>query len=98
MHLILWEFEPRQGKEAEFEQAYGANGAWAGLFAHSDDYRGTELLKSTSGRTYLTVDRWTSAEAFTAFQQQWRTEYAELDQAMESLTVLERPFGTFDST
>jgi heme-degrading monooxygenase HmoA len=96
VHVILWEFKPRAGKEAEFEQAYGSNGEWAKLFARSDGFSGTELLKSATG-TYVTVDRWTSADAFAEFQRQWRAEYAALDQQMESLMELERALGTFDS-
>jgi hypothetical protein len=63
MHVIVWEFLPRVGKEPEFERAYGSTGEWAKLFAQSADYRGTELLKSREGNTYLTFDRWTSVEA-----------------------------------
>ena len=96
MHVILWEFEPRASKEKEFEQAYGSHGEWAELFARSDDFRGTELLKSTTG-TYLTVDRWTSADAFAEFKRQWHAEYQALDQQMESLTQSERSIGQYES-
>jgi heme-degrading monooxygenase HmoA len=96
MHVILWEFQPRSGKEAASEQAYGANGEWAKLFARSDAFRGTELLKSATG-TYVTVDRWNSADAFAEFQRQWHAEYQALDQLMESLTRSERSFGQYES-
>ncbi len=96
VHVILWEFRPRPGKEAEFEQAYGANGKWAKLFAQSEGFRGTELLKSATG-TYLTVDRWTSADAFAEFRRQWHAEYQALDQQMESLTESERSIGQYES-
>ena len=96
MHVILWEFQPRAGKEAAFEQAYSANGEWAKLFARSKGFRGTELLKSATG-TYVTVDRWTSADAFAEFQRHWHAEYQELDQQMESLTQSERSIGQYES-
>jgi heme-degrading monooxygenase HmoA len=97
VHAIVWEFEPRAGKEREFEQAYGSHGEWAKLFANSAGYRGTELLKSTSDRTYITIDRWTSAAAFAAFQQQWRATYAALDRQMESLTESEKRIGEYET-
>ncbi len=97
MHVILWEFEPRAGKEAEFERAYGAHGEWAKLFGQSSGYRGTELLKSTIGRTYLTVDCWISASAFTDFKRQWYAQYQALDRQMESLTDSERSIGEYES-
>ena len=97
MHIILWEFEPRVGKEKEFERAYGSNGDWARLFAKSSEYRGTDLLKSTKNRTYLTVDRWTSAAAFAEFKRQWQSEYSALDMRMEPLTQVERSIGEYES-
>ena len=97
MHVILWEFEPRAGKEAEFAKAYGANGEWAKLFARSAGYRGTDLLRSATGRAYVTIDRWTSALAFADFKRQWHAEYQSLDRQMESLTDSERPIGEYES-
>jgi heme-degrading monooxygenase HmoA len=96
VHVILWEFQPRAGREAEFEQAYGADGEWAKLFALNDGFRGTELLKSATG-TYLTIDHWTSADAFAEFQRQWHAEYEALDRRMESLTQRERSIGQYES-
>jgi len=93
----VWEFEARPGKETEFEKAYGADGDWAMLFSNSPDYRGTDLLKSITTRTYLTIDRWTSAVAFADFKQQWQAEYKTLDQLMESLTQSERVIGQYES-
>ena len=97
VHVIVWEFRPQEGKDAEFERAYGSDGVWARLFARSPDYRGTDLLKSTTDGTYLTVDRWTSSTAFADFKQRWLAEYQALDQKMESLTVSERSIGAFES-
>ena len=97
MHVIVWEFEARAGKEKEFEQAYGSNGDWAMLFAESPDYHGTDLLKSITERTYLTIDRWTSADAFADFKRRWHAEYTALDQRMESLTQRERSIGRYES-
>ena len=97
MHVIVWEFEARAGKEKEFEQAYGSNGDWARLFAESPDYRGTDLLKSITERTYLAIDRWSSADAFADFMRQWQAEYQALDEKMESLTQSERSIGRYES-
>jgi heme-degrading monooxygenase HmoA len=93
----VWEFEARAGKETEFENAYGAHGGWALLFANSPDYLGTDLLKSITTRTYLTIDRWTSAAAFADFKRKWNAEYQALDQQMESLTQSERSIGQYET-
>ena len=97
MHVIVWGFEPQEGKEHEFEEAYAGNGQWAKLFARSSEYRGTDLLRPTNSGLYLTIDRWTSADAFAAFQRQWQREYDELDLLCEALTAKETLIGRFET-
>src|ERR1700735_604632 len=95
-YVILWEFQVHKRCQREFEDAYGASGAWAVLFRKSGDYRGTELLcdASAPGR-YLTVDRWTSAEAFDKFRRTHAAEYQALDAHCEALTESDGALGTW---
>ena len=95
MHVIVWEFVPREGMEREFENVYGSHGEWAKLLGRSARFLGTELLRGAD-RTYFTIDRWETSEAFAAFQRQWRREYDELDQRSEALTEEERLIGRFE--
>ena len=88
MHVILWKFRARPGREADFEQAYGDSGAWSQLFRKSEGYLGTELMRGTDG-TYLTIDRWVTEDAYRAFTQGEATRYAELDAHCEALTIEE---------
>jgi heme-degrading monooxygenase HmoA len=64
------------------------------LFRHSPAYLGSELLRDAScaGR-YLTIDRWTSREAFRQFKKQRAAEYAALDKAFEQTTESETFIG-----
>ena len=95
-YTYLWEFEVSPELVADFEQYYGAVGAWAQLFRRSPDYIETLLLKDRAvpGR-YLTVDRWRSEEAYLAFKSTFATQYAQLDSECEQLTVGERSLGAF---
>jgi heme-degrading monooxygenase HmoA len=97
VYVIVWQFEPQAGKEADFERAYSTDGDWALLFERSPEYRGTELLRPVQGRVYLTVDRWTSGAAFGAFQARWRAEYEALDRRCEALTERETLVGRFEA-
>lgn len=96
--MVLWSFEVAPGRTGDFESLYGPDGAWARLFARAPGYQGTELLRDTlrPGR-YITIDRWTSAAAFTAFQREWKAEYEALDRAGAALTAAETPLGAFES-
>jgi len=76
MFVLIWRFRALAGKAAEFRDAYGPGGAWA-LFGRGAGYLGTELFESaTDAATYLTVDRWESAEAWQEFLQAWPEDYA----------------------
>jgi heme-degrading monooxygenase HmoA len=92
MHVILWRFRARPGCEARFEAAYGANGSWARLFRSGEGYLGTELMRGTDG-TYLTIDRWSSPEAYRAFREAEAARIAELDARCLALTLEESPLG-----
>ena len=99
MHVIVWEFRARRGREKRFEKVYGPDGDWAALFERSGGYLGTELLRDRGiSRRYLVLDRWTSREAFQAFKQKHRADYEALDRRCESLTEHEAPLGDYSAT
>jgi len=96
MFVILWQFDIAEEKTPAFEAAYGPQGSWADLFARSPEYLGTELLKDAyvPGR-YITIDRWSSEEAFRAFRAQHDSDYETLDRACDTLTAAEFRIGAF---
>ena len=99
MHVIVWEFRASAGQEEEFERVYGPVGAWARLFARGDGFIATELLRDIGERgRYLTIDRWTSQEAFEAFHHRWGGAYRTLDQRCAAVRERETALGSFVST
>ena len=96
MFVVVWQFEIAEEKVAAFEVAYGAEGAWAKLFRTSPDYQGTELLRDAYvPGSYLTIDRWTSEDAFRAFRKEHDSEYEVLDRACDALTNRETRVGAY---
>jgi heme-degrading monooxygenase HmoA len=94
--LIIWEFQVRAGMEKRFEQVYGAEGDWARLFEQDESYIATELIHDLKGsKTYVTLDFWTSQEAYDAFRKRQRTKYKALDEKCEKMTESEREIGRF---
>jgi len=96
MFIVLWQFDIAEEKAEAFEAAYGPTGVWARLFALSGEYKGTELLRDAyvPGR-YVTIDRWTSEEAFRAFRAQHDADYEKLDRECDALTASESRIGAF---
>ena len=96
MIAILWKFQAKGGREHEFEQIYGADGAWAQLFRSSKEFRGTELLASSEqSGDYVTIDRWASFEAFQQFLKQHGEEYRALDVKCAAVREQESRIGVF---
>lgn len=96
MFVVVWQFEISEDKVAGFEAAYGPEGAWAQLFRTSPEYQGTELLRDAYvPGNYLTIDRWTSEEAFRAFRKNHDREYEVLDRKCDDLTSRETRVGAY---
>lgn len=97
MYVLLWEFLVRAECKAEFEAIYGPQGEWARLFRHSHGYQHTILLHdSNAGSRYITLDFWTSREAYDQFQREHQAEYQALDERCADLTAKEAMLGEFE--
>ena len=96
MFVVVWRFEIAEEKVSAFEAAYGPQGAWAQLFKLSPNYLGTELLRDAYiPGSYLTIDRWSSEDAFRAFRKEHDPEYEALDRSCDSMTSSETRVGAY---
>ena len=96
--VIIWHFQVRPGREAEFEKAYGEDGEWVKLFRRGRGFLRTELYhESRKRRRYLTIDYWDSQESYATFRRQAVDEFEALDKRCEALTVSEIYLGSFVS-
>ncbi|MGN6148318.1 MAG: antibiotic biosynthesis monooxygenase family protein, partial [Rhizomicrobium sp.] len=68
---------------------------WAGLFAKTKGYLGTELLREREG-VYLTIDRWRAQEDFDNFLAAHRADYEVLDNICDGWTLKEEHLGVFE--
>lgn len=97
MYVILWEFRVAPERSTAFEAAYGADGAWAQLFARGAGFIAVELLRCAdeAGR-YVTVDRWRSRADFDAFKRAFAPAYQALNGELEHLKASETRIGAFE--
>jgi len=94
--LVIWEFTVRRGQESAFEQAYGSDGEGVRLFRRDPAYLGTDLARDLKDRRmYLTLDYWTSQEAYEAFRERHLAEYKAIDARCETMTESEREIGRY---
>ena len=96
-YLIVWEFRPKPGMESKFEEIYGSHGAWAEFFRRGKGHCGTELAQDNNdpGR-YLTLDFWTSRQAYEQFRESNLSEYKRIDELCEEMTQTELELGRFE--
>jgi heme-degrading monooxygenase HmoA len=98
VYVIIWEYQIKADRVAEFEAIYSSNGLWVELFRRADGYQGTELLRDPDQpHRYITIDRWASSQDHRSFLLHWKTEYAALDVQCEHLTEKESLLGTWES-
>jgi len=98
MYVIIWEYQVKADRTAEFEQIYHSNGAWAELFRKGNGYISTELLRDEMNpQKYITIDRWNSIEDYETFRAQFKKEYEILDAQCEGLIEHEILLGKWES-
>ncbi len=96
MITIVWEYQVKANRLAEFEKIYSSNGAWAELFQKGKGFLKTQLFQSSEhGELYITIDQWESLKDYKAFLAQWKKEYEKLDNQCAELTERESCLGTF---
>jgi heme-degrading monooxygenase HmoA len=96
VYVIVWEFRVGQLRQAEFQEKYGPEGAWARFFRGSAGYIRTELVKDVVDHLrFLTLDYWQTEEEFKQFREQNLAEYERLDKEFEGLTESETRLGAF---
>ena len=96
--VVVWEFWVRRGAEAEFEAAYGPEGAWVRLFSGDPAYGRTELVRDAAeARRYLTMDSWETRAAYDSFRERHAEDYVVIDQICEGLTERETKIGEFEA-
>jgi Antibiotic biosynthesis monooxygenase len=98
MFVALWEFEVKPGCQERFQKVYGPGGDWAKLFQSDSNYQQTRLLHDPAHPAiFLTLDFWTSRQAYENFLASHAAEYERLDALGEELTHRERKIAWLES-
>ena len=96
MYIVIWRYRVDPVQQAKFVKAYGPKGDWFRFFSGSKDYLGTELLADDERPgEYVTIDRWESEEAYSAFLSDHEADYDRLDRRFEALTLSEQRIGSY---
>ena len=96
MIAIVWQFDVRSGRNLEFEEFYGANGAWSSMNRHSRSYLGSSFLRDqTVSSRYLMVEYWSEMVIYERHLISQQQKIAELEALRDALVASMEPLGVF---
>jgi hypothetical protein len=96
MIAIVWQFEVRKGREAEFERFYGVDGEWTAMNRHTRSYLGSSFLRDQTHSTrYLVVEYWSEMLVYERHRAYRSAGIAALEQQRSALVASVEPLGVF---
>ncbi len=97
MYCYIWTYIVRPECVKQFHAASGPEGNWARFFRNDPAYIRTHLLSDRDHPTrFVTMDFWSSYEAWASFRQRFASQFEALDKTFEQYTVEEVHIGSFD--
>jgi hypothetical protein len=98
MIAIVWQFDIRAGREAEFEQFYGADGEWTAVNRHSRSYLGSSFLRDQNrSLRYLVLEYWSEMIVYEQYKAFKSEQIAQLDARRRELVASAEPLGVFSA-
>lgn len=96
MIALVWQFDVKAGREAEFQKLFGANGPWPGLGRRSRSFLGSSFLRDAVQPTrYLVVEYWSEMLVYEKHLADFSDEIRQLEQERDLLLESMMPLGIF---
>jgi quinol monooxygenase YgiN len=96
MIAIVWQFNVKDGREAEFEQLYGADGEWTTMNRLTRSYLGSSFLRDQSQATrYLVIEYWSEMLVAEQHKTYRPGALAEFEARRAELVESTEPLGVF---
>ena len=96
MIAIMWQFDVKNGREAEFEQLYGVDGEWTVINRQSRSYLGTSFLHDQNSLSrYVVIEYWSE---MIVYEQHRASGFAMIEAIEERRSMLVdavEPLGVF---
>lgn len=96
MIAIVWKCEVKSGREADFEQFYGAGGEWTAVNRHSRSYLGSSFLRDQSDASrYMLIEYWSEMLVYEQHKAYRGDEIAKLAARRSELVTTLEPLGVY---
>ena len=98
MIAIAWQFEVKNGREAEFEELYGADGEWTALNRRTRSYLGSSFLRDQSRTSrYLVIEYWSEMLVYERHLADFNTDLHQLEEQRQHFVVRMEALGVFSA-
>jgi len=96
MIAIMWQFDVKAGREAEFEQLYGVDGEWTALNRHTRSYLGSSFLHDQSRASrYIIIEYWSEMLVYEEHRASRSAVIDSLEKRSATLVDAAVPLGIF---
>ena len=96
MIAIMWQFDVKKGREAEFEQLYGVEGEWTALNRKTRSYLGSSFLHDQSRVSrYIIIEYWSEMIVYEEHRASRSAAIASLEERSAALVDSTEPLGIF---
>ena len=96
MIAIMWQFDVKAGRESEFEELYGADGAWTAMNRHTRSYLGSSFLKDQNRPLrYIVIEYWSEMLVSEPARGSGMTAVAAFEEKRTALVETVEPMGVF---
>jgi len=98
MIAIMWQFDVKDGREADFEQLYGVEGEWTTLSRHSRSYLGTSFLRDQNlSSRYIVIEYWSEMIVYEQHKAYRSDAITSLEEKRTTLVESVMPLGIFSA-
>ncbi len=96
MIAIMWQFDVKNGREAEFEQLYGIEGEWTAMNRRTRSYLGTSFLRDQNRTArYMVIEYWSEMLVYEQHRGSQVAAIASVEARRTALVETMEPLGIF---
>ena len=96
MIAVVWQFDVKDERKAEFEELYGAHGAWTVMNRQTRSYLGSSFLRDQNRSSrYLLVDYWSEMVVYEQHRSYQAEAIASLEALRDALVESFEPLGVY---
>ena len=97
MIAMVWQFDVKPGREADFERLYGADGEWTNVSRRSRSFLGSSFLRDFSSPRYVLIEYWSEMLPYEKHYAAMRDELAALEKSRQEMLDGAVPLGLFNA-